>query len=132
MIVPAVAFDAECRRLGQGKGFYDTFLAKLQAARAARGLPPATTIGLGLQEQLVDVVPVDAHDVPLDHVCLPDALLSRPAPAPAAAGAAAARAEAAADGGGRALRPRASKAAETRAPPAHPVHGDDTGLLPED
>ena len=78
VIVPAVAFDASCRRLGQGKGYYDTFLEKLSAARLARGLPPAVTIGLGLQEQLVETgVPVDAHDVPLDYVALPDVLLMR-------------------------------------------------------
>ena len=136
VIVPAVAFDASCQRLGQGKGYYDTWLEKLQQTRALRGLRPATTIGLGLQEQLVDEVPTDVHDVPLDYVCLPDALLRRSAP-PAAAGVAgvagaaeAAEAPAALDG--RALRPRKAKEAETLAPPAHPVHGHDTGLLPED
>jgi 5-formyltetrahydrofolate cyclo-ligase len=40
-------------------------------------------IGLGLQQQLVERVPMDAHDFPLDMVCLPDTLL---APAKPAAG----------------------------------------------
>ena len=74
-IVPAVAFDASCRRLGQGRGYYDSFLEKLARARDARGLPPTTTIGLGLQEQHVARVPVEAHDRPLDCVCLPEELL---------------------------------------------------------
>lgn len=77
VIVPAVAFDSSCRRIGQGRGYYDTFLEKLSAAREAKGLPLATTVGLGLQEQLVESVPVDPHDIPLDFVCLPDVLLAR-------------------------------------------------------
>lgn len=119
VIVPAVAFDASCRRLGQGRGYYDTFLEKLQRVRGERGLPPATTIGLGLQEQLVDAVPVDLHDHPLDFVCLPDVLLTR-VPPPATSG------------DERTLRPRRLKEADSKAPKAHPVHGADTGLLPED
>ena len=78
VIVPGVAFDTQCLRLGQGKGFYDTWLAKLADARSERGLPPARTVGLGLAEQLVDRVPVDVHDLPLDYVCLPSQTLSRP------------------------------------------------------
>lgn len=77
VIVPAVAFDRSCRRLGQGRGFYDTWLERLASAREAKGLPPAITVGLGLQEQLVERVPCEAHDVPLDYVCLPDVLLVR-------------------------------------------------------
>ena len=78
VIVPAVAFDRRCMRLGQGKGFYDTFLEKLADARKSRGLPPALTIGLGFSEQLVeDGVPTDAHDVALDYVCLPGETLQR-------------------------------------------------------
>jgi 5-formyltetrahydrofolate cyclo-ligase len=128
VIVPGVAFDASCRRLGQGRGYYDTFLEKLAAARKAKGLPPALTIGLGLQEQLVDAVPVDAHDVPLDYVCLPDVLFS--------SGGSSSSAEAPASEDvpqQRSLRPKKAKLGETTtAPPPHPVHGRDTGLLPED
>lgn len=77
VIVPGVAFDSRGLRMGQGKGFYDTWLTKLSEARAARGLPPARTIGLALSENFVERVPVDAHDVPLDYVCLPDRLVTR-------------------------------------------------------
>mmetsp|Transcript_48055 Transcript_48055/g.79603 ORF Transcript_48055/g.79603 Transcript_48055/m.79603 type:complete len:94 (-) Transcript_48055:628-909(-) len=72
VIVPGVAFDNSCRRLGQGRGYYDSFLERLQAARCRRKLMPAHTIGLGLQEQLVEQVPVDTHDFVLDCVCLPE------------------------------------------------------------
>ena len=130
VIVPAVAFDGSCRRLGQGRGYYDTWLEKLAEARRSAGLPAATTVGLGLQEQLVESVPVDTHDVPLDYVCLPDVLLSR---APDGGGGATPASSAAEDDGStRSLRPKKAKVAETAAPASHPVHGRDTGLLPED
>ena len=48
VVLPGVAFDRGCRRLGQGRGYYDTFL---ETASGAHALPPRT-IGLGLQEQL--------------------------------------------------------------------------------
>ena len=78
VIVPAVAFDPTCRRLGQGRGYYDTFLEKLSVARSAKGLAPAVTVGLGLQEQLVPSVPSEPHDFVLDYVCLPDQLVRKP------------------------------------------------------
>ena len=77
VVVPAMAFDRRCMRLGHGKGYYDTYLDKLQAARRRLGLPAARMIGLGLQEQIVDTVPTEAHDVPLDCVCLPEEIVYR-------------------------------------------------------
>eukprot|EP00310_Coccolithus_braarudii_P023860 CAMPEP_0183353754 /NCGR_PEP_ID=MMETSP0164_2-20130417/34884_1 /TAXON_ID=221442 /ORGANISM="Coccolithus pelagicus ssp braarudi, Strain PLY182g" /LENGTH=238 /DNA_ID=CAMNT_0025526489 /DNA_START=1 /DNA_END=717 /DNA_ORIENTATION=+ len=74
VIVPGVAFDSGCRRLGHGRGYYDSFLERLQAARLQKGLPPARTVGLGLQEQLVPAVPLGDHDFPLEYVCLPQTL----------------------------------------------------------
>ena len=59
MIVPGVAFDAKCRRLGNGKGFYD---------RAIAAIRPGRTIGVCFQAQLVDAVPVGKHDAVLDAV----------------------------------------------------------------
>jgi len=75
VIVPAVAFDARCQRLGQGRGYYDTFLERLATTRRAKDLPQPVTVGLGLQEQLVPRVPTAEHDQPLDYVSLPGALL---------------------------------------------------------
>lgn len=72
VLVPALAFDARCNRLGRGMGYYDRYLASLQAARMAHGLPSARLVGLGLQEQLVERVPVEAHDVALHSICLPE------------------------------------------------------------
>ena len=59
MIVPGVAFDRACRRLGNGKGFYD---------RAIAAIRPSRTIGVCFHAQLVDDVPVGEHDIALDAV----------------------------------------------------------------
>mmetsp|Transcript_40021 Transcript_40021/g.125248 ORF Transcript_40021/g.125248 Transcript_40021/m.125248 type:complete len:245 (-) Transcript_40021:204-938(-) len=77
VLIPGVAFDASCNRLGHGKGYYDTFLEGLTAAREAAGLPPPTLIGLGLGIQVLDAVPMDAHDRQLDRVVTPDAVYLR-------------------------------------------------------
>lgn len=56
IIVPGVAFDRKGRRLGRGKGFYDRLL---QTAGA-------TKIGIGYEFQLMDELPAEPHDVPMD------------------------------------------------------------------
>ncbi len=59
VVVPGLAFTADGRRLGYGGGFYDRFLPGL------RGVPNA---GVCFTEQLLDELPVDAHDVRVDRV----------------------------------------------------------------
>jgi 5-formyltetrahydrofolate cyclo-ligase len=58
VLVPVVAFDANCRRLGQGGGYYDRLLASA----------PRPAIGLAFEVQRVDAVPVEDHDRRLDLV----------------------------------------------------------------
>lgn len=58
VVVPAVAYDRRGNRLGRGKGFYDRFLASTKA----------TKIGVGYEFQLLDEIPAEAHDVPMDMV----------------------------------------------------------------
>lgn len=58
IVVPAVAFDRCGGRLGRGKGFYDRLLADTDA----------TTIGVAYDFQLIDDVPSEPHDVPMDMV----------------------------------------------------------------
>jgi 5-formyltetrahydrofolate cyclo-ligase len=73
VLVPGVAFDAECRRLGMGGGFYDRLLA---------ALPPTTLrLALAFDEQIVDEVPSEAHDVTLDAVVTPRRIFRRGKPA---------------------------------------------------
>ncbi len=55
LIVPGVAFDRLGNRLGRGKGYYDRFLADIPANQIF-------TIGIGLDSQVFDQIPVDEHD----------------------------------------------------------------------
>ncbi len=60
VLVPGVAFDARCWRLGRGGGYYDATLA---------GLPTRSTkVGLAFEVQIVPAVPRDGHDLPVDVV----------------------------------------------------------------
>lgn len=58
IIVPAVAYDRKGNRLGRGKGFYDRLLKTA----------PAAKIGVGYEFQLLDSLPIEEHDVPVDMV----------------------------------------------------------------
>ena len=66
-LVPGVAFDRGCRRLGHGAGFYDRLLGGGLRARAVSG-------AFGVQ--IVAEVPVDGHDVPVDAVVTEDGVLT--------------------------------------------------------
>ncbi|PLX16605.1 MAG: 5-formyltetrahydrofolate cyclo-ligase [Salinivirgaceae bacterium] len=57
IIIPGVAFDSNCNRLGRGKGFYDRFLAKHQLN--------VILIGVCFDEQIVPEVPTESHDFKL-------------------------------------------------------------------
>lgn len=59
LLVPLVAFDHDCHRLGYGAGFYDRLLA-------STGHSPPLAIGLAYEAQCVARLPVEAHDQPLD------------------------------------------------------------------
>ena len=71
VVCPGVAFDPQRRRLGHGKGYYDTYLASLQLHRASHSLPPVATIAVGFDEQIIEEVPVGVLDLPLDEVITP-------------------------------------------------------------
>lgn len=60
IIVPIVAFDRAGARLGYGGGCYDRYLPTLS--------PACQIIGIAFDEQRVDHVPTDAHDLPLPHI----------------------------------------------------------------
>jgi 5-formyltetrahydrofolate cyclo-ligase len=70
VLVPGAAFDHSCRRLGMGGGFYDRLLTRLR--------PDAAMIGLAFDEQVLDDIPVEEHDVALHAVVTPTRTL-RPA-----------------------------------------------------
>ena len=62
VLVPMLAFDAACRRIGYGAGFYDRTLAGLRAGGTV------LAIGIAYADQQVDEVPADAHDQLLDMI----------------------------------------------------------------
>jgi 5-formyltetrahydrofolate cyclo-ligase len=62
VFVPLLGFTADGHRVGQGGGHYDRWLA---------ANPQVQTIGLAWDCQLVDSLPVEAHDVRLGAVVTP-------------------------------------------------------------
>ncbi|MBU0577361.1 5-formyltetrahydrofolate cyclo-ligase [Patescibacteria group bacterium] len=57
IIVPGVAFDTHGNRIGMGKGFYDRYLEHLHKA---------PKVALAYQEQVLDQLPKDPYDEPVD------------------------------------------------------------------
>lgn len=60
IIVPLVAFDRTGARLGYGGGCYDRYLPTLSAS--------CHIIGIAFEEQRVEHVPTDVHDLPLPNI----------------------------------------------------------------
>ena len=58
IIVPGLGFDSECRRLGRGAGYYDRLLSESRAYK----------VGFCFDEQLLDEVCTEEHDVRMDCV----------------------------------------------------------------
>ncbi len=69
IIVPGVAFDRDCMRIGYGKGFYDRMLGQRRE--------DSTAIGVIFDELLYDVLPLEEHDVAMDMVVSPHEVLIR-------------------------------------------------------
>lgn len=70
IVVPGIAFDKRCYRLGFGAGYYDRFLRKLNFEKP--------TIGLCYDFQIIHSIPIEGHDVPLDFVITEERILVRP------------------------------------------------------
>jgi len=60
-LVPGLAFDETCNRLGRGRGFYDRWLPQISGIK----------IGIGFDHQLIESVPTESHDHQLEMVVLP-------------------------------------------------------------
>lgn len=56
IIVPGVAFDRQCNRMGRGKGYYDRLLSTSKAPK----------IGICFSFQLLNSVPVESFDQKMD------------------------------------------------------------------
>ncbi len=64
MILPGVGFTLEGKRLGHGKGYYDSFLHEHEKIYGK--LP--YMIALGLKEQIFSDIPVTDRDVILNEI----------------------------------------------------------------
>ena len=62
-LVPGLAFDFHCHRLGRGAGHYDRLLPRLR--------PDASRWALGFDCQVLGQLPAEPHDVPMDGVVTP-------------------------------------------------------------
>jgi len=61
VLVPGLGFTADGRRLGRGKGFYDRVLRQVRGFKC----------GVAFDQQVVDEIPVEPHDVRLDCILTP-------------------------------------------------------------
>jgi 5-formyltetrahydrofolate cyclo-ligase len=66
ILVPLIAIDGRGTRLGRGKGHYDRALARLKKSGAR-------LVGVGWPlQRLVETIPADEWDIPLDAFASPD------------------------------------------------------------
>ena len=61
ILVPGLAFDRACHRLGRGKGYYDRFISSQKT--------------MGICGCLLPEIPVEAHDKPMDAVMTENEIL---------------------------------------------------------
>jgi 5-formyltetrahydrofolate cyclo-ligase len=57
-LIPGVVFAENGHRIGYGKGFYDRLLKKIKAPK----------IGIAYEFQIVENIPVEPHDTPMDMI----------------------------------------------------------------
>lgn len=67
VIVPMVGGDQHCNRIGYGKGFYDRFLQNVECP----------TVGLIFDVNIIEQVPTENFDVPLDKIITEKRILRR-------------------------------------------------------
>lgn len=58
MVLPGLAFDPKGHRLGYGGGYYDRYFERFGT--------DYTKVAVGYDFQLIDEVPYEAHDIPID------------------------------------------------------------------
>jgi 5-formyltetrahydrofolate cyclo-ligase len=69
VLVPLLAVDLRGNRLGQGGGHYD------RALRRLRGAGRIIAVGIAWECQIVDQVPAEPWDEPLDFIATPERLI---------------------------------------------------------
>ena len=59
VLVPGVAFDRQCNRMGYGKGYYDRFF---------EGKPDCVKLGVAYELQVSDQLPAEENDLPMEYL----------------------------------------------------------------
>lgn len=65
-IVPGLAFDRQGGRIGYGGGYYDRFLSNVNTTAAA----------LAYADQVIERVPVEAHDTAVNYIITPAGIIA--------------------------------------------------------
>lgn len=66
-VLPGLAFDEKCNRLGKGKAMFDRLLKDMSCPK----------IALAFEFQLTEKVPTHSHDIPVDMVLTEERLIKR-------------------------------------------------------
>ena len=67
-LLPGLAFDLFGNRLGRGAGYFDRLLPQLRPGARRVGVVPAALV--------VDLLPVDEHDVPVDYLATEEGVIA--------------------------------------------------------
>ncbi|MFN0195423.1 MAG: 5-formyltetrahydrofolate cyclo-ligase [Planctomycetaceae bacterium] len=67
VLVPGLAFDRQGNRLGRGKGYYDRLLSQ--------ALPRTTLVALAFEEQILESIPIEPHDVKMDYIATENGMI---------------------------------------------------------
>ena len=62
ILVPLVAYDKNCNRVGYGGGFYDRYIKKI------RKIKIILTIGIAFSYQRIEKIPIEKNDIRLDFI----------------------------------------------------------------
>jgi 5-formyltetrahydrofolate cyclo-ligase len=81
LVVPGLAFDKNGNRLGQGKGYYDRFIARMMMLPPSSSdndikVAPLLLVAVGFDCQLVEFIPVHEYDRCMDIVLLPSQIVN--------------------------------------------------------
>ena len=67
ILVPGLVFAQNGHRLGYGGGYYDGFLSSLTK--------PTPTIAVAFEFQVIETLPIQSHDVPVDYILTEERLI---------------------------------------------------------